>query len=139
MDVDEARERFARARVARLATADSRGIPHLVPIVFAVDRDVVYSAVDRKPKRSYALRRLANLAANPNASVLVDHFDDDWNALWWVRADGLARILEPESEEARHAVDLLAARYHQYLADRPDGPVIALDVQTWSGWDASCL
>jgi PPOX class probable F420-dependent enzyme len=79
---DEARRRFAAARVARLATADTAGQPHLVPFVFAVDGDTVYSAVDHKPKRTTALRRLANIAQNPAVALLVDHYDDgDWSGL----------------------------------------------------------
>ena len=88
MTPHQARRRFAAARVARLATADAAGRPHIVPITFAVDGDVVYSAVDAKPKRRTALKRLANIAANPAVALLVDHYADDWNELWWVRADG---------------------------------------------------
>jgi PPOX class probable F420-dependent enzyme len=131
----EARERFAAARVARLATADSAGRPHLVPIVFAVAGDHVYSAVDAKPKRTTALRRLANVRENPAVALLVDHYDDaDWTALWWVRADGLGRVLEPEAREAQQAIALLAQRYPQ---QRATGAVLAVDVERWSGWTAS--
>ncbi|HWV84331.1 MAG TPA: TIGR03668 family PPOX class F420-dependent oxidoreductase [Capillimicrobium sp.] len=130
-----ARERFAAARVARLATADAAGVPHLVPVVFAVAGDVVYTAVDAKPKRTTALRRLANVAANPRVALLVDHYEEDWDALWWVRADGVARIVDDE-DEARAAVALLAARYRAYRETPPPGPVIAVDVERWSGWSA---
>ncbi len=136
MDEDQARRRFAATRVAHLATADSGGIPHLVPMAFVVDGETVYSAVDHKPKRSNALRRLANVAANPRVALMVDHYDDDWATLWWVRADGTARVLAADDDEARHAVDLLEARYPQYLDRRPDGPVLAVDVERWSGWSA---
>jgi PPOX class probable F420-dependent enzyme len=130
----EARKRFAEARVARLASADRRGRPHLVPIVFAVDGDRVYSAVDAKPKRTTALRRLANVRENPAVALLVDHYDDvNWDALWWVRADGHGRVLEPEDAEARRAVALLHARYAQ---QRATGAVLAVDVERWSGWSA---
>src|SRR5690242_12438701 len=91
---EEARERFAAARVARLATADAGGRPHLVPIVFAVAGDEVFSAVDAKPKRTANLKRLANVRANPHVALLADHYDDDWSELWWARADGRARVLE---------------------------------------------
>jgi PPOX class probable F420-dependent enzyme len=127
----EARERFAAARVARLATADAAGHPHLVPIAFVVYGDHVYSTVDAKPKRTTSLRRLANVRANPAVAVLVDHYDDDWTALWWVRADGRGRVLDPDEEEARHAVELLAQRYPQ---QRATGPVLAIDIERWSGW-----
>jgi PPOX class probable F420-dependent enzyme len=137
MTGDEARERFAAARVARLATADAAGRPHLVPIVFAVVGQTVVSAVDAKPKRSTALRRLANIAANPRVAVLVDHYEDDWTALWWVRADGAARLLRAEEPEGRTALDALTGRYPQYREQPPPGPVIAIDVDHWSYWSAS--
>lgn len=135
MTAAEARERFAVARVARLATAGADATPHLVPIVFALDGDTVYHAVDHKPKRTTALRRLANLAESPRAAVLADHYDDaDWSRLWWVRGDGEARVLEPGEQEAAVAVALLRDRYGQYRETPPAGPVIALDVRRWSGW-----
>ena len=130
-----ARERFAAARVARLATAGRDG-PHVVPIVFAVAGDVVYHAVDHKPKRTTALKRLANLEADPRASLLADAYDEDWERLWWVRADGTARVLDPGDDEAREAVRLLAERYEQYRSRPPGGPVVAVDVRRWSGWSA---
>jgi PPOX class probable F420-dependent enzyme len=131
----EARERFAGARVARLATADARGRPHLVPVVFAVDGDRIYSVVDAKPKRTTALRRLRNVAENPFVALLVDHYDDaDWAALWWVRAEGRGRVLEVDAPEARRAVELLRARYPQ---QQVVGAVLAVDVERWSGWSAT--
>ncbi len=130
----EARRRFAAARVARLATADTAGRPHIVPVTFAVDGDVVYSAVDAKPKRATALKRLANVAANPAVALLVDHYADDWNELWWVRADGAARVVDREDREAAHALSLLADRYPDFAAR---GAVLAVDVRRWSGWAAS--
>jgi PPOX class probable F420-dependent enzyme len=130
----EARERFAAARVARLATADSSGQPHLVPIVFAVEGDRVYSTVDAKPKRTTALKRFANVGENPAVSLLVDHYEDaDWDALWWVRADGRGRVLEPAEDEAQRAIALLIERYPQQHAT---GAVLAVDVERWSGWTA---
>jgi len=130
----EARERFAAARVARLATADSGGRPHLVPIVFAVDGDRIYSAVDAKPKRTLALRRLANVRENPAVTLLVDHYDDaDWDALWWARADGCGRVLDSDQAEAQRAIALLRERYPQ---QRAAGAVLAVDVERWSGWTA---
>ena len=137
MSPDDARRRFAAARVARLATADAAGVPHVVPIVFALDGDTILTAVDRKPKRTTALKRLANVRANPRVAVLADHYDDaDWDALWWVRADGEARVLEPGDELARRAVALLAERYPQHRAAPPEGPVVAVAVVRWSGWSA---
>jgi PPOX class probable F420-dependent enzyme len=123
--------------VARLATCGPDGRPHVVPLVFVVDGDRVYSAVDHKPKRSNDLRRLANLRGNSAAALLVDHYADDWTTLWWVRADGDGRILEAHEAEARHAVGLLVERYVEYRARAPSGPVVAVDVWRWSGWAAT--
>ncbi len=135
MTSDQARERFAAARVARLATAGADRRPHLVPVVFAVQGDHVYSAVDAKPKRTTSLRRLANVGENPAVALLVDHYDDaDWDALWWVRADGRGRVLSPSAAESRRAVALLRERYPQQEAV---GAVLAVDVERWSGWSAS--
>ena len=140
MPAPAARERFAAARVARLATAGADGRPHLVPVVFAVSEDVIYTVVDAKPKRTLALRRLRNVAENPAVALLADHYEDaDWDALWWVRADGVARVLDPSSEveaertEAARAVELLCARSPQ---QRAVGAVLAVDVRRWSGWSA---
>jgi PPOX class probable F420-dependent enzyme len=131
----EARARFAAARVARLATADAAGVPHLVPIAFAVAGDTIYSAVDAKPKRTRALRRLANVRENPAVSLLVDHWDeDDWAALWWARADGRGRVIDAEDPEARRAAGLLRERYPR---QRDAGEVLAVEVERWSGWAAA--
>ena len=131
----EARDRFAGARVARLATADAEGRPHLVPVAFAVDGDRVYMVVDAKPKRTPALRRLANVRANPAVALLVDHYDDaDWGKLWWVRADGVGRVLNPDEPEGQRAIALLAERYPQQGAT---GAVLAIDVTRWTGWSAA--
>jgi PPOX class probable F420-dependent enzyme len=130
----EARARFAAARVARLATADAGGRPHLVPIAFAVLGDTIYSAVDAKRKRSRALRRLANVRENPAVSLLVDHWEEeDWERLWWVRADGTGRVLDPDEPEAMRAIELLRERYPR---QRDAGEVLAVDVARWSGWAA---
>jgi PPOX class probable F420-dependent enzyme len=130
---EEARTRFATARVAYLATVTPAGTPHLVPIVFALAGETIYSVVDDKPKRTTELQRLANVRANPRASVLADHYEDDWTKLWWVRADGTTRTLEAIDPEARSAIEALAERYPQQL---PVGPVLAVDVENWTGWSA---
>jgi PPOX class probable F420-dependent enzyme len=133
VEVAQARARFAAARVARLATAGADGRPHLVPICFAVAGDTVYSAVDDvKPKATMRLRRLANVAANPAVCLLADHYEEDWSALWWVRADGRGRVLA----DAPAAIALLAERYEQYRAAPPAGPVLAVEVERWTGWSA---
>jgi PPOX class probable F420-dependent enzyme len=136
MDATWAQNRFFAARVARLATVDAAGQPHLVPIVFAGSGSTIYTAVDAKPKSTRALRRLRNMADNPRVSVLVDHYDDDWAQLWWARADALARILDDDIHESCEARAELARRYPQYRTEPPPGPVVALHVMRWSGWSA---
>lgn len=127
----------AEARVARLGTVDPDGGVHLVPFCFVIEGDVLYSAVDQKPKRSRDLRRLRNLRERPRATALIDHYEDDWSALWWLRLRGTARILEAEEPEARRARALLAEKYPQYRREPPPGPVIALDVTERRGWAAA--
>ena len=110
------------------------GNPHVVPCCFVLDGDTVYSAVDAKPKSTARLQRIRNLETNPAAALVVDHYDDeDWSALWWVRVDGTARVLDA-GVEFESALDLLTRKYHQYRETRPLGPVIALDVRRWTGW-----
>ncbi|MEU2039977.1 TIGR03668 family PPOX class F420-dependent oxidoreductase [Nocardia niwae] len=135
MNSEEARKRFATSPVARLATISARLRPHLVPIVFAVAGEIVYTSVDAKPKTTTALRRLDNIAANPAVAVLVDRYDDDWAQLWWARADGDARLAH--GAEAEEAIRRLTARYPHYERRPPPGPVIAIEVARWSGWSAS--
>jgi PPOX class probable F420-dependent enzyme len=136
MKTDEARRRFAAARVARLASADVSGRPHVVPIVFAVDQDRIYSAIDSKPKRGSQLRRLTNIAANPRVALLVDHYSEAWGALWWVRADGRAELVEDGSPRER-AIRLLAAKYTAYRDGTVSiGPVLVVTVERWTGWEA---
>jgi PPOX class probable F420-dependent enzyme len=145
LEVADARRRFASVRVARLATVDPDGRPHLVPFTFALGsrgrgagsglEDHIYSAVDAKPKSSADLRRLRNIRANPRVAVLADHYEDDWDGLWWVRADGQAAILDDPATMAP-ALALLAGRYPQYRAHPPAGPVISIRVDRWTGWTA---
>lgn len=136
MTPGEARARFATQRVARLATVDADGTPHLVPITFALDGDTIVTAIDGKPKRGGQLRRLDNIAANAAVSLLVDAYDEDWSRLWWARADGTARIFEDGSDLV-HAFDLLRDRYVQYRDVDLIGPAIVVDVKRWTGWAAT--
>jgi PPOX class probable F420-dependent enzyme len=129
-------DRVRAARVARLATIDADGRPHLVPIVFVLDGDTLYSAVDAKPKRSRRLRRIENARERPDVTVLVDHYEDDWERLWWVRLRGRARVLD-EGDEAERALDLLIGKYDRYRRHGPTPPVLAVDVVEWRGWAAS--
>lgn len=135
VDTDQALRLVATARVARLATVTPDGDPHVVPIVFALDGDDLVTAVDHKPKRTRDLQRLENIRANPSVSVLVDHYSDDWSALWWVRIDGTARIVE-SGPEFGSAIEALVARYEQYRENAPAGPVIRVAIERVSGWSA---
>ncbi|HEY7202067.1 MAG TPA: TIGR03668 family PPOX class F420-dependent oxidoreductase [Candidatus Dormibacteraeota bacterium] len=131
---EEARARLAAARVARLATADADGRPHLVPVTFDFDGDgSLVIAVDHKPKRTLDLRRLRNVRANPRVSVLADHYEDDWTRLWWVRADGTAAVVEDDAGRAG-PLSRLRAKYPQYRDAVPAGPVIAVTITAVSGW-----
>ena len=132
---DEARQRFGRARAAKLATVAADGQPHLVPVTFAMDEDMIYTAVDAKPKSTRQLRRLSNIEGNPKVCLLADHYSDDWSALWWVRADGTAVVVSDVAAMTA-PLRLLARRYRQYEADPPLGPVIAIRVSKWTGWSA---
>jgi len=133
---DEALDRLLDARVGRLATADATRHPHVVPFVYALEGDTLYWAVDEKPKRSRNLKRLANTRENPRVEVLVDAYDEDWTRLWWVRATGTTRILEPGPEWDR-AISALAEKYKQYAESPPGGPVVAIDLGRVSGWQAN--
>ena len=132
LPASEARARFAAARVARLATVSAEGVPHLVPVTFAVRGDTVVFAVDHKPKSTTALRRLDNIAANPRVAFLVDVYDDDWDRLWWVRADATAAIID--GADRLRAIAALRAKYQQYERVVPHGVVVGAAVQGWSGW-----
>jgi PPOX class probable F420-dependent enzyme len=134
LDLAEARDRFARSRVLRLATVGRDGLPHLVPCTFAVDGSGrIVTGIDNKPKSSVELRRLQNISENPRVSLLADHYADDWSALWWVRADGTAVVERSGDDHAAHW-ELLRGKYPQYDGQILDGPVIVVSVETWTGW-----
>ena len=133
LDEGTARRRFGSVPVVRLATVDNLGRPHLVVTTFAIDQDLIVMAVDQKPKTTRELKRIRNIRVNPAVAVLADHYADDWRRLWWVRADGSARIITEPSLMAG-PIALLSARYPQYESDPPRGPVIAVTVSNWSGW-----
>lgn len=142
LDDGRCRALLGAARVGRLATVTDDGLPHVVPCCFALVGERLYSVVDGKPKSSTQLRRLDNIRANPGATLLVDHYDDDWTRLWWVRADGRARIIDPAAEPADpadraeydRAVDALAERYEPYRRQRPTGPLVVVEIERLSGW-----
>jgi PPOX class probable F420-dependent enzyme len=135
MDEAQCRARLSAARVGRLATVRPDGRPHVVACCFAVQGDVLWTAVDAKPKSTPRLQRLDNVRAHPWASLLVDHYEEDWDELWWVRADGAAAVLA-DGAEREAAVAALVAKYPQYGVEPPAGPVIAVVVQRWVGWSA---
>lgn len=135
MTPDEARARFDTSPVAHLATVGADGAPHIVPITFALEADVLYTAVDAKPKRATHLRRFDNVAANPRVSVIVDAYDDDWSRLWWARADGHASIATG-GEGLERAFSALRARYAQHATVALTGPAMIIVVKRWSGWSA---
>ena len=138
MDAAEAWARLASARVARLATHNPTGEVDLVPITFAViDATTIVSAVDHKPKRTMRLQRLANIRAEASVTLLVDHYDDDWSALWWVRARGRATVVEPDSRAHERAVAALVAKYQQYRDRPPAGPALVVEVTEITGWAAA--
>jgi len=124
------RRRFAGGRLARLATIGADGAPRLVPICFVLEADVIHSVVDAKPKRSPRLARLSAVEREPRVSVLVDEWSEDWSRLWWVRADGHARVTAAGAQVLRR----LAEKYPQYRLEPPPGPALEITVQRWSGW-----
>ncbi len=127
------RQRLTDALVAHLATASVDARPHVVPCCFVLSASTVFTAVDAKPKTTNRLQRIRNIEANPSVSLLVDHYDDDWAELWWVRVDGVARVLD-RGEEYAAALDLLEKKYAQYRETRPPGPVIVIDIEQWRSW-----
>jgi PPOX class probable F420-dependent enzyme len=127
--------RLTAARVARLATTDPDGRPHLVPIVFVLEGDTLYTAVDKKVKRSTKLRRIENARARPDVTVLIDHYEEDWRRLWWIRIRGRGRVLDVGDERER-ALALMQQKYPQYRTEPPDGPVLAIDVIQVREWSA---
>jgi PPOX class probable F420-dependent enzyme len=135
MDEARCRARVSAARVGRLATVRPDGRPHVVACCFALSGDRIWTAVDAKPKATVRLQRLANVRAHPWASLLVDHYEEDWDALWWVRVDGPAAVLEG-GDEYSAALAALGAKYPQYAAAPPGGEVIAIEVERWRGWSA---
>ena len=135
MKFDECRARFGSARRAHLATVGADQRPHIVPVVFDLTGDEVVVAVDHKPKRTTALRRLRNIGENPAVTFLVDAYSPDWDELWWVRADGRAVVVDSGRVHAE-AIERLSRRYVQYREVPPTGPVIVARITHWSGWAA---
>lgn len=127
---------IAQTRVAHLATADANGIPHIVPICFAYDGTCLYSVIDRKPKRGNGinLKRVQNILANPRVSLLLDHYEENWDRLWYVLINGDAGILQG-GQEHNEAIGLLRQKYPQYrkmaIEDRPVIRVRPIRIVSW--------
>jgi PPOX class probable F420-dependent enzyme len=130
------RARVAAARIARLATVRADGTPHIVAVTFALDGDIVVSAVDHKPKRTQELQRLSNLEARPSASLLVDHYEDDWSKLWWVRLDLDVEIVR-DGPRRTDLLEPLTRKYADYRVTAPQGPVLRMSVRSTTSWSAS--
>ena len=133
MDRVEALARAASARAGHLATVNPDGTPHVVVVTFALVGGNVVTAIDHKPKTTIRLQRLTNIEANPRASFLVDHYEDDWDRLWWVRIDGVASV-HVDGEIHSSAVEALVGKYEQYRVNPPSGPVIAITQEGVTSW-----
>ena len=127
-------ERLRAARHGVLGTVHATRAVDAVPVVFVVHDDQVVIPIDTvKPKAGGRLQRLRNLDRDDRAVLLVDHYDDDWSALWWIRLDGTGRLLNRDDEYER-AMKLLVDKYQQYEQQEPSGPLIAIDVDHWTAW-----
>ena len=127
------------AKVARLATSDAKGRPHVVPVCFAYDGKLFYTAVDQKPKRvpRERLARLQNIRAVPRVALLIDHYDDDWTQLWYILIRGKAKLIPKSAQkECARAIRKLRAKYPQYtrglLPD--DAPIIRITPERTTSW-----
>ena len=134
MDREEAWARLGAARVGHLATVRPDGSPHIVVVTFAIVGGVIVTAIDHKPKTTERLQRLVNIETNPEVSLMADHYAEDWDLLWWVRVDGHAQIHENQ-DAPPGSVAALVAKYPQYGARPPKGPVIAITVERVVSWD----
>lgn len=127
----------AQARVGRLASVRPNGRPHVVVVAFGlVDDDTIVTVVDAKPKQTLNLQRLRNLSAHPEFSLLVDHYEEDWERLWWVRLDGTADIVTSEPRRRKLLLPL-TEKYPQYRDAPPPGPAIVLSIGSWASWSAA--
>ncbi|HVR79760.1 MAG TPA: TIGR03668 family PPOX class F420-dependent oxidoreductase [Acidimicrobiia bacterium] len=136
MDRAEALDRLERARVGRFASVVPDGRPHVVAVTFAVTDGTVVHMIDHKPKTTRNLQRLRNVETTPEACLLVDGYDEDWSALWWVRVDGMASV-ETEGGRWETARAALAAKYHQYRDAPPTGPALFLSMDRVTHWASS--
>ena len=132
---------LSSARVGHLATADTQGSPHVAPVCFAAGAESIYSVLDQKPKRASLtrLRRVKNIQANPQVTLLVDHYEEDWSRLWYIMVGGRGELLL-EGEERIGAVDILGAKYRQYQTmDIDKNPVIKITPGKIVSWGVDPL
>lgn len=135
MNQAEAMERVSLVPVGRFATTYPSGEPHIIPVTFAVVGNAIVHMVDQKPKMTQHLQRIVNIEASPNVSLLVDEYDDDWDQLWWVRIDGLARVATSGSDW-RDARSALIKKYAQYREWPPAGQVVYLEITKVTSWES---
>lgn len=134
---DWAKRRLGDARVGRLATASAGAEPHVIPVVFALLGTAIYIVIDEKPKSGRRLLRLRNIDANGRAALLVDHYEDDWDRLWYVLARGPARVFMPNDPAHEPALVALRDKYPQYRTMRLDeAEMIELRPERWTAWRA---
>jgi PPOX class probable F420-dependent enzyme len=129
------------ARVARLATVDPAGRPHIVPICFVYRGKIFYTAIDQKPKRVAApkMARVRNIKRSPHVALLIDSYDEDWKKLWYILVRGKAMLLPKSgSKEHKLAIRALKAKYPQYRAGMltDDASIIRIRVERISSWPA---
>ncbi len=136
LSLDVMRHRVMESRVARLGTIDGNGRPHLVPFCYALEGDTIYSSVDAKPKSTRNLKRLDNIRARADVTVLVDHYEEDWDKVWWVRLRGRGAVVEEGASFAR-GLECLRAKYDQYGEGDQESSVIVIDITDWLGWEPS--
>jgi PPOX class probable F420-dependent enzyme len=134
-------DRLRNARVARLATSDAAGRPHVIPVCFVYDGRVFYTAVDRKPKRAgvQTLARVRNIEVNPEVALLVDEYHEDWSALWYILVRGRAALLRGGKEQTE-ALRQLRDKYAQYASSQllpADAPVIRIQPDKIVSWGRS--
>ena len=138
-NLSPAQDRFLRsARTGHLATADAKGRPQVVPVCFVFDGQAIYSVLDAKPKTTplRQLRRVKNILANPQVSLVVDHYDEDWDKLQYILVSGDAELLE-SGEKWALAIAMLREKYPQYQAmDLDQSPVIKIIPVRYSPWSS---
>ncbi len=139
--LDDVRTTLETARHGYLSTASAEGDPHLQPVVFQIVGDSIYIAIDEKPKTTLRLRRLTNIESNPRFALLVDHYDDDWDRLWWILLRGPADVLWPSegrADEANEVIAALRAKYSQYTSmGLEERPLLKLTPDRVTRWAAS--